>query len=78
MARRSKKYRDRAEECRHLAKMATDDELKAGYQALAKCYDTLAKTADDIEQPGLCLSGSEPSQFAGSSMTADCPTSDST
>jgi hypothetical protein len=32
--RRSKKYRDRAEECRRLAKMATDDELKASYQAL--------------------------------------------
>jgi homoserine kinase len=78
MARRSKQYRDRAEECRHLAKMVTDDELKASYQALAKSYDTLAKEADDAEQPGLCLSGSEPSRLAGSSMTADCPTSDST
>jgi hypothetical protein len=51
VARRSKKYL--AEECRRLAEIATDDELKAGYQALAKCYDTLAKTADDVEQPGL-------------------------
>jgi hypothetical protein len=58
--RRSKKYRYRAEECRRLAKMATDDELKASYQALAKSYDTLAKEADDVEQSGLCLSGSVP------------------
>jgi hypothetical protein len=77
-ARRSKKYRDRAEECRRLAKMATDDELKASYQALAKSYDTLAKEADDVAQSGLHLSGSEPSQLAPSSMTADRPSSDST
>jgi hypothetical protein len=50
--RRSKKYRDRAEECRRLAKMATDDELKASYQALAKSYDTLAKEADDLSNRG--------------------------
>jgi hypothetical protein len=78
MARRSKKYRDRAEECRHLAKMATDDELKASYQVLAKSYDALAKEADDVEQSGLHLSGSEPPQLASSSMMAERPTSDST
>jgi hypothetical protein len=54
MPRRLKKYRDRAEECRHLAKMVTDDELKACYQALAKSYDTLAEEADDVEQSGEC------------------------
>jgi hypothetical protein len=56
MARRLKEYRDRAEECRHLAKMVTDDELKACYQALAKSYDTLAEEADDVEQSGNALS----------------------
>ena len=32
--------------------MATNDELKASYQALAKSYDTLAEEADDVEQSG--------------------------
>jgi hypothetical protein len=46
--------------------MATDDELKASYQALAKSYDALAKEADDVEQSGLHLSGSEPPQGGAS------------
>jgi hypothetical protein len=36
------------------------NELKASYSGLAKSYDTLAKEADDVEQSGLCLSGSVP------------------
>jgi hypothetical protein len=47
--RRSKKYRDRAEECRRLAEIATDDDLKASYQALAKSYDTLANQTEALE-----------------------------
>ena len=63
-ARQSKKYRDRAEECRRLAEIATDGEWKASYQALAESYDTLADQTDALESIGAPLSESRPPPLA--------------
>jgi hypothetical protein len=42
-AKKAKKLRDRAEECRALAKIMRDQESRAAYLSLAQSYETLAK-----------------------------------
>jgi hypothetical protein len=77
-ARRSKKYRDRAEECRRLAGIANDQELRASYEALAQSYDSLANQADALNEIGPPLSESKPPPLAAWSSDRDGTEPDTT
>jgi hypothetical protein len=50
--RRSQRYRELAQECRHLAQITTSESWKARYLQLAENYDTLGDQAEAKEKKG--------------------------